>query len=173
MDRTLRLLQRLARTDELSSAAERYISALERIIGGLGQLPGDADTYVFHTLLEIIRELPASNRRSLLGMIATEDPELYTVGLHGIQVDADYPARYEFIIRAGGEGATREEAWEEAADALNQDLGQPAFYYPIENLTDEYNEAENLDEEPDDPDFLEDYELPPQPEEADYPEEDD
>lgn len=143
MDRTLRLLQRLARAEELSSAAERYISALERIIGGLGQLPGDADTYVFHTLLEIIRELPDSTRRNLLGMIANEDPELYTIGLVGIQRDADYPARYEFIIRAGGEGNTREEAWEQAADALNQDLGQPAFYYPIENLDDEYEEPDD------------------------------
>jgi len=143
MDRILRLLQRLARTEGLSEAAERYISALERVIGGLGELPGDADTYVFHTLLEIIKELPKETRRSLLGMIATEDPEFYTMGLHGIQVDADYPARYEFIIRAGGEGNTREEAWEDATNALFQEhLGQPDFYYPIENLTDEDNEPD-------------------------------
>jgi hypothetical protein len=141
MDQTLRILQRLARAGELSPGAIRYIAALERALG-VGDPVGDDATHIFHMLLEITRELPFETKRSLLGMIANDDPEFYTTGLTGIERDAEGPARYEFIIRAGGEGATREEAWEDAQQHLYDDIGDPAFYYPIEFLEDDDDDQE-------------------------------
>jgi hypothetical protein len=145
MDQALRILQRLARIGNLSPEAIRYIAALERVLG-IGDPIGDDATHIFHILLEIIRELPPSTRGSLLGMIANDDPEAYIVGLTGIERDADSPARYEFIIRAGGEGATREDAWQDATDHLYaDDIGEPAFYYPIELLDEEDEDDQEVE----------------------------
>lgn len=135
MDRILRVLQRLALNSPMSSEAAAYIAALERL-AGIGEPTGDDATFIYNALRDIILSLPRDMRRNVLSAIAGNDPEFYlNEGLHGITREADAPSQYLFVLRAGGEGNTWEEAWEDARYQLETEgLGDPAFYFPTEYL---------------------------------------